>query len=126
MKKSMGSFDDLEDRLIRFAIIIVRITNEITNSYSGHHLKNQLVRSGTSPALNYAEARFAESRKDFVHKVKIVLKELCETRVCLRILMNAGVYRGKENLDSVIKESSELIAIFVTSINTAKKSLNQK
>ena len=126
MKKSTGSFDDLEDRLILFAITIVRITNEMSNSYSGQHFKNQLVRSGTSPALNYAEARFAESRKDFVHKVKIVLKELCETRVGLKIVIKTGIYRGKENLDDVVTESSELIAIFVKSINTAKKSMDQR
>ena len=116
-----AQFNDLEDRLIRFAISNIKTSEKVNNSYAGNHLKNQLVRSGISPALNYAEAQFAESKKDFIHKIRVVLKELSETRVCLKLIIMSGIYQGKLNLGSILKESSELIAIFVTSINTAKK-----
>lgn len=69
----------LEDRLIDFTVLIIEIVNEMPNTKAGNHLSGQLVRSGTSPALNYGEAQSAESRKDFIHKVKVVLKELRES-----------------------------------------------
>jgi four helix bundle protein len=67
---------DLEERLINFAVLIVDISESMPKSYAGNHLSGQLLRSGTSPALNYGEAQGGESRKDFIHKIKIVLKEL--------------------------------------------------
>ena len=69
----------LEDRLIDFAVIIVGVVEALPNSMGGNHIANQLIRSGTSPAPNYGEAQSAESRKDFIHKMKISLKELRET-----------------------------------------------
>lgn len=71
----MNKFD-LEERLIGFSVLIIEIVNEMSNSKSGNHLSGQLVRSGTSVALNYGEAQSGESRKDFIHKMKVVLKEL--------------------------------------------------
>ena len=117
-------YNDLEDRLIEFAIACVEISEGIKNSYAGRHFKDQLIRSGSSPALNYAEGRFAESRRDFIHKARIVLKELHETRVCLRIIAKTKIYAGNHDLESIKKECSELIAIFVTSIKTANKNLS--
>ena len=70
----MNKFD-LEDRLIDFSVLIIKIVNGMINTKAGNHLSGQLVRSGTSVALNYGEAQSAESRKDFIHKMKIVLKE---------------------------------------------------
>jgi len=77
---------NLEERLITFAANIIFFTNSLPKDYAGNHLKGQLIRSGTSPALNYAEANAAESNKDFIHKNKLVLKELKETKVNLKIL----------------------------------------
>ena len=77
---------DLEERLIEFAVLIIEIVNEIPSSKAGNHLSGQLVRSGTSGALNYGEAQSAESRRDFIHKMKVILKELRETLVCLKII----------------------------------------
>ena len=77
---------NLQDRLINFAAMIIEIVNHLPADRVGNHLGQQLLRSGTSPALNYGEATGAESRKDFIHKLKIVHKELRETLVCLRIL----------------------------------------
>ena len=75
----MNKFD-LEERLIDFSVLIIEIINEMPNSKAGNHLSGQLVRSGTSVSLNYGEAQSGESRKDFIHKMKVVLKELRERR----------------------------------------------
>jgi four helix bundle protein len=77
---------DLEERLVKFSIRIIEVVELLPNNRSGNHLAGQLVRSGTAPALNYAEAQSAESRNDFIHKMKISLKELRETYVCLKII----------------------------------------
>jgi four helix bundle protein len=114
---------NLEDRLIEFSISVVDVLNNTKNSMLGFHLKKQAIRSSTSPALNYAEAQFAESEKDFIHKVKIILKELCETRVCLKMILRTRIYSGEIDLEQVIQENNELIAIFITSINTAKNKM---
>jgi len=73
---------DLEERLIQFSVFIVKIINEMLNSKAGNHLSGQIVRSGTSVSLNYGGTQSAESRKDFIHKMKVILKELRETFVC--------------------------------------------
>jgi len=108
----------LEERLIDFAVIIIGIVESLPNSKAGNHIANQLIRSGTSPAPNYGEAQSAESRKDFIHKMKISLKELRETLVWLKVV----VRRHMGNLDEVqaaINECNELVAIFVRSTKTA-------
>jgi four helix bundle protein len=112
---------DLEERLINFAVLIVNIVEDVPSTRASGHLTNQLVRSGTSPALNYGEAQGGESRRDFIHKIKVVLKELRETYVCLRILERSKLYGSKTLLESAIKENNELIAIFVKSAETAQK-----
>jgi four helix bundle protein len=86
---------------------------------------DQLTRSGTSPALNYGEAQGAESRKDFIHKMKISLKELRETVVCLKIIVKSELLVSQK-LTPLISEADELISIFVTSINTAKKNMEKE
>ncbi|MFA5689036.1 MAG: four helix bundle protein [Kiritimatiellales bacterium] len=110
---------DLEDRLIDFATRCINVSESLSGSRAGIHLSDQLVRSGTSPALNYGEAQAAESHKDFVHKMKVCLKELRESLVCLKIIVKAGL-SSEERLAPLIKETDELVAIFVSSIKTAK------
>ncbi len=111
---------DLEDRLIDFAILIIEIVNEIESSKAGNHLSGQLVRSGTSPALNYGEAQSAESKKDFIHKLKIILKELRETYICMKILSKSKLYT-ENKIEKAKQENNELISIFVKSIETSQK-----
>ena len=84
---------DLEDRLIDFAARCIKVASALPGDKAGQHLMGQLTRSGTSPALNYGEAQGAESRKDFIHKMKIGLKELRETVVCLKNIVKAGLLR---------------------------------
>lgn len=110
---------DLEERLIDFAVAVIKFVENIPGSKSGSHLSGQLLRSGTSPSLNYGEAKSGESRNDFIHKMKICLKELRETHNCLRIMHRAKIYRSEEEVLELIEESNELICIFVKSIVTA-------
>ena len=77
---------ELEGRLIDFAVMAIEISESLLKTKAGNHLSGQLVRSGTAPALNYGEAQDAESDKDFVHKFKVVLKELRETLIALKIV----------------------------------------
>jgi len=107
----------LEDRLIDFSIDIIEICEKLPSQYAAKHLGQQLLRSGTSPALNYGEAQRAESTKDFIHKMKICLKELHESFIILKIL-NRKEYYPKELIKNCLEENNELIAIFVSSINT--------
>ena len=117
---------DLEERLIDFSVLIIEIVNKMPNSKAGNHLSGQLVRSGTSVSLNYGEAQSAESRKDFIHKMKVILKELRETYVCLKIIHRCKLYKVEEKIIKEKKENNELISIFVKSIETARKNQNNK
>lgn len=114
---------DLEDRLIEFAVLTMEIAEALPRSDSGRYLSGQMIRSGTSPALVYGEAQSAESRKDFIHKIKIVLKELRETCINLKIIRKKGFRSVPENLSTALEEVNELISIFVKSVQTAKKNL---
>ena len=78
---------DLEDRLVSFACLILEECDLLPNSKASQNLEHQLSKSGTSPALNYGEAQAAESKQDFIHKMKICLKELRETKITLRIII---------------------------------------
>lgn len=107
----------MEDRLIDFSVAIIEVVEALPNTRAGNHLAGQLIRSGTSPAPNYGEARSAESRKDFIHKMKISLKELRETMIWLKVISRKRlVSRGA---DDIIAECDELISIFVSSTRTA-------
>lgn len=117
---------ELEERLIDFSVAIIEISGLTKNNYAGNHLTSQIIRSATSTALNYGEAQSAESRKDFVHKMQIVLKELRETSVCLRIIKKSKLCQSIENVETLIKENNELISIFVKSVETAKKNSNKE
>lgn len=112
---------DLEERLIKFAVLIVEIVETMPDIKAANHLAGQLLRSGTSPALNYGEAQSGESRKDFIHKIKVVLKELRESNICLKIIYRTKLYKAEDKIILALSESNELIAIFVKSVETAQK-----
>ncbi|MCJ8331848.1 MAG: four helix bundle protein [Lentisphaeria bacterium] len=113
---------DLEDRLIDYGVRIIKLTESLPESRSGNHISKQLLRSGTSPAANYGEAQSAESRSDFVHKLKIALKELKESRIWLKMIMRADLQKPSM-LNPLLKETDELIAILFKSAETAKRNL---
>ena len=112
---------DIEERLIKFAIAIIKACNKMDGSYASQHLSKQLIRSTTSAALNYGEAQGAESQKDFLHKMKLCLKELRESMVNLKIQKGAELIQNIEKLDGLLQENNELISIFVASIRTSQK-----
>lgn len=114
---------DLEQRLIDFAVKIIELAESLPNTRLSNHIRSQIFRCGTSPPANYAEAQSAESRSDFIHKIKIVTKEIRETRVWLVIIERASLSTKSHQLQSLIKESNELISIFVKSSKTAKANL---
>jgi four helix bundle protein len=112
---------DLEERLILFGILIIRVSEGMPRSPAGVHLSGQMLRSGTSPALNYAEAKAAESHRDFTHKIKVVLKELRETWVNLRMTDGSGIHSDRAIVALALAESNELVAIFTQSVKTAER-----
>jgi four helix bundle protein len=111
---------DLENRLIDFAVNTTTIAEILPNTRLGNHLAGQLIRSSTAPALNYGEAQAGESRADFIHKMKICLKELRETFINLKIIQKKNLLDNTQPLDAVMIENNELISIFTKSIVTAQ------
>ena len=112
--------DDLEERLINFAVRIINLCANLPKTPAGKHVAGQILRSGTSPAPNYGEARGAESQADFIHKLRIVLKELNETRIWLRVIERSDMLR-KELIRDLIQETTELCRIFTSSLKTARR-----
>lgn len=112
---------DLEDRLIDFAVRIIRLSEALPNTKAGTHVAGQILRSGTSPAPNYGEAQSAESAADFIHKLKIALKELRETLIWLKIISRANLIKSAAMLTPLMRENDELIAILFASVKTAGK-----
>jgi len=124
MKKQIAAHigsvaDQLEDRLVNFAVRIIKLSACLPRTPAGKHVAGQILRSGTSPAPNYGEARGAESRADFVHKTRIVLKELNETSIWLRIIERSRLLKT-DLLVEIIQENGELCKIFTASLKTAK------
>jgi four helix bundle protein len=113
---------DLEERLIDFVLILDEIIDQLPSNRLTNHIAGQMIRSGTSPALNYGEAQSAESQKDFIHKMQLSLKELRETKVCLKIILRKE-FIIKEIIMNALSENEELIAIFAQSVKTAKSRL---
>jgi len=113
---------DLLDRLIDFSVAIIRLVEALPSNKAANLVSGQILRSGTSPAPNYAESQSAESTDDFIHKNKIALKELRETQVWLKVIKKAGLLdESPERLERLLQENNELIAILFTSIATAKR-----
>ena len=122
MREEVQKTIGLEDRLVGFAVRVIGVVEALPAERAGKHIASQLVRLGTSPAPNYAEAQSGESRKDFIHKMKIALKELRETNVWLKIIERKPLC-SPDRLAPLLEECNELIAIFVTSIKTAQRNL---
>ena len=109
---------EIENRLIEFASRIIDMVEALPKTQAAKHLGGQLLRSGTSPALNYGEAQSAESREDFIHTMKICQKELRETLICLKLIAKRNWFKeGK--LNPLLAENNELVAMFVASTRTA-------
>src|SRR5690606_4332471 len=111
---------ELEERLITFSANVILFTEFISKSYAGNHLTGQIIRSSTSPALNYGEAQSAESKKDFIHKMGICLKELRETMNCLNTIERTNLSTNGEIINKLKTDAILFISVFVVSIKSAK------
>jgi four helix bundle protein len=118
-RKTQSVADELEERLINFAVRIVRLSSKLPRTPAGKHVAGQILRSGTSPAPNYGEARGAESHADFVHKLRVVLKELNETSIWLRIIVRTRMLQA-ELLRDLLQENRQLCRIFSSSLKTSR------
>lgn len=112
--------DKLEERLIDFAVRIIKLSTHLPRTPAGKHIAGQILRSGTSPAPNYGEARGAESLADFIHKIRIVLKELNETSIWLRVIQRSNMLRS-ELISDIIGENKGLCRIFAKTVKTARR-----
>jgi len=112
---------DIEERLLEFAVRVGKAIDALPDTRLGRHIAGQLVRSGTSPAPNYAEACAAESKKDFIHKLAIVLKELRESSVWIRLIVKSELI-PEQRLELLRDECDQLCKIIAKSLVTAKSS----
>ena len=111
--------DDITERLIGFAVAVIKIVDALPDTPTGRHLAGQLLRAGTSPGANYEEARGAESRRDFLHKLGITLKELQESRYWLRVIFRSDLVT-KHPVEPVVREADEIVRIIGASQRTAR------
>jgi four helix bundle protein len=112
---------DLEERLLEYSVRIIKIVEQLPNTKAGNQVAGQLLKSGTSPYPNHGEAQAAESPKDFIHKLRISLKELRESQRWLKLIQRVPLINKPELLNDILQETEESIKIFVTSIKTAEK-----
>ena len=119
MNSTSPRANDLEKRLISFAAAIVALSCRLPRTPQGRHICGQILRSGTAAAANYGEARGAESRADFIHKLKVVFKELNETTIWLELIGESSLL-STENIVAIVAENRELCRIVAASIKTAR------
>ena len=117
---------DLEDRLVDFTCRMISVVDTLPRNRTGNYIAGQLIKSCHSPAFNYGEAQAAESRDDFIHKMKIILKELKECRTVLKIIVKKSMIKPVTKISPLYKETEELIAIVGKSISTAQKNNEKK
>ena len=111
---------DLEERLLEFAVRVIRVTESMNRSAAGVYVADQLLRSATSPYGHHGEAEGAESRDDFIHKLRVCYKELREARRWRRLVQRAPLTAKPVLLDGLVGEAEELVRIFAASIRTAE------
>ena len=112
---------DLEERLLEYSVRIIKVVGWLPSTRTSSHVAGQLLRSGTSPYSNHGEAQAAESSRDFIHKLRISLKELRETERWLKLVQRLPLIKKPELLNDILEETEELIRIFVASIKTSEK-----
>ena len=116
---------DLEDRLLEYSVRVIKIVEMLPTSRTGSHVAGQLLRSATSPYANHGEAQAAESAKDFIHKMRVCLKELRESKRWIKLIQKVPLVKPPSKADDILQETDELVKIFATSIKTAEKNQNR-
>jgi len=119
MKDKIAQSDQLEERFVEFGATIIRLAGRLPKNFQGRHIAKQILKSGTAGAANYAEARGAESRADFIHKMRIVQKELNETAVWIRMMAKSSLL-SPDLLIDILAENKELCRIVAASVRTAR------
>ncbi|MEM1128647.1 MAG: four helix bundle protein [Bacteroidota bacterium] len=119
VEEASGPYADLSERLLAFAVRACNVAEALPHTLLGKHVAGQLIRSATSPMANYEEACAAESKKDFIHKLGLCLKELREARSWLRFTAKATLLPDTR-LDAILDEATQLCKILGRSIATAK------
>jgi four helix bundle protein len=125
MKEGPKRHYDLEERLLDYGARIIVLTRSLSADYAERHIGNQLLRSGTAPLSHHGEAQAAESPADFIHKLRLALKELGETQRWIKLLIRAGLSTKSRDSTPLLDETDQLVRIFVTSIATAEKRRNK-
>ena len=121
MKEEEKPSYDLEERLLNYGAGIISLTRKLNTDYAERHVGNQLLRSGTAPLSHHGEAQAAESPADFIHKLRLALKELRESERWLKLIARAELIAKSPDLSLLLNETDQLIRIFVASIATAEK-----
>lgn len=111
---------ELENRLVDFSVAVHQMVIGLKNNILSFNLSKQIIRSSTSAALNFGEAQGAQSRNDFIHKNSIVLKELRETEICLKIILRSGISNNQHEVELLRSECRQLVAIFQKTLNTLR------
>ncbi len=117
---------DIEDHLIKFSVRTYQLTGMMKKNDYSAYLSNQLIRSATSAALNYGEAQGAETTRDFIHKIGVVIKELRESRVNFKLIKESAICQDLTELEMILRENDELIAIFFATLKTARTKLSSQ
>jgi four helix bundle protein len=112
---------DLEERLLNYATAIIRLSRKLNSDYAERHIGNQLLRSCSAPLYHHGEAQAAESPADFIHKLRLALKELRESERWIKLIQRADLIPEIPDFNYLLSETDQLIRIFVTSIQTAEK-----
>jgi four helix bundle protein len=120
MKEEKPSYD-LGERLLKYAVAVIHLTRKLSGDYAERHIGNQLLRSGTAPLSHHGEAQAAESPADFIHKMRVALKELRESERWIKLIERANLIPSNSPFSHLLDETDPLIRIFVTSIATAEK-----
>jgi four helix bundle protein len=110
---------ELENRLVKFSVAIIEMTKGLENCFESQHLSKQIIRSGTASALLYGEAQGAPTKKDFIHKISLVLRELRETNINLQIIQQSHLMSNEDLMNNIMDENNQLIAIFTKTLQTA-------
>lgn len=120
MKKEDAPVNDLEERLLDYGAAIIHPTRKFNGDFAERHVGNQFLRSGTAPLSHHGEAQSAESPADFIHKMRLALKELRESDRWLKLIRKSDLLPQAKNLPGILDETDQLIRIFITSIRTAE------
>ncbi len=120
MKKEETPIYDLEERLLDYGAAIIQLTRQLNGDFAERHIGGQLLRSGTAPVSHHGEAQGAESNADFIHKMRLALKELREAERWLKLIRKAMLLPDAKHLPPLINETDQLIRIFATSIRTSE------